>query len=247
MEYELVTRIKFYTNPPIEYPYNLTKFSQLKVHKLNPFFDYIVDSGVYELVKHGEYNLKKYKILKTFPRFSNVEFTIPDYPSDLLGDDEENILKTQQNIEYFLEHYSNVRLLPVIQSLTENYRSFEESFKHFRDNYPDIKRIGLGNLCMCKNLDYYKRVTAFIRRQKDYSYHIFGMWLTALPLFKYFEPNTITFDGMKWTRPSSYFQKEDRHSAKNKEERIYFFLEYLKRIKALANANLPKVTLDDFF
>ena len=55
---------RFYTSPPVDnYKNILWKFSVFQKKTIDFGKRYIIDSGVYELQKHGRYNLEKYKLL----------------------------------------------------------------------------------------------------------------------------------------------------------------------------------------
>jgi len=223
--------LKFYTNAPVEYQYELILFDNFKVENINLSHQYIIDSGVYNLKKHGEYNLSKYKKLNFEPIFANVDYVIPDYPSDLLGDNEENIEKTFNNIDFFFKRFKSHNLLPSIQFLTGNFNSFLKSFNRFIDLYPDIKRIAIGNMCMMRKMNFYERLERYLRpfMEQGYYFHIFGMNLRALNIFKNWK--SLSWDGMKWTRPCAITKKRGfNHSCRNKKERILYFTDYIKTI-----------------
>lgn len=183
--------IKFYTNPPIEYPYQLILFDDFIEDKINPSHEYILDSGVYKykdkIIETGDYpNLEKYKILDYITPFTNIEVVIPDYPCDFLGNNKKWIEKTFRNIDWFFKRFPQHQFLPTIQSYFGDFTSLVNSFERFIKDYPTIKRIAIGNLCIMRKMKIYKQMERYLRSymKKGYYFHIFGMNLGALKYFK---------------------------------------------------------------
>jgi hypothetical protein len=167
------------------------------------------------------------------------EVTVPDYVDDyssawgrkhcLWIDNYTNIDRTLDNVFYILSQDKSVPwLLPaqgyedVPQSILKAIEVYMESRLH--EKY----RIGLANLCTSKKASLIVKTIQLARELcNDCRYHVFGPSLTAIKksiALSYLQPGD-SWDSTAWTYP-----RGSGWSAKTADERIQYFLFYLRHI-----------------
>jgi hypothetical protein len=231
--------IKFYTLPPknIEWDYLLVNPKNYNELFKRKFKHAILDSGV--MIFHQNPNLKDYP--KNFINFWKHEakrlskifdnklwITIPDYPDDYYpGQFGDNVSKTIENIKEFIK-IDEVNWVPVIQGRYLNILSFIGSCERIKEIIGDYPRIAIGTVCKTNRIKFIEYCCRIARGFFPKSHiHAFGLTLRALPKVK----NYInSFDSLAYT-----FPRKKGHSCKNKEEKIKYFHEYIKRIEEIIN------------
>lgn len=216
--------MRFYTYPPIEYPFILRNIKQ---KPKSWFLHEIVDIGIYDLLKPPHQHSKS-KLEKWFKiSGQNTLKVVPDCP-DL--DNEYNIRTKIDNVEYskeLLEKYYNPSrfdLLPVIQGKYDNPGSFENYAKWFLKQYPIPRMIAIGTCCKASDSKAVKEIMYIARKLFPDSWiHAFGLKMNHYSLVS----DVIdSWDSMSWTFPRG----RGKASAKNKKERESYFVDYLQSI-----------------
>jgi len=245
------TSLRWYTFPPIPYPYILVNAIRPHVETILSYKNYvksiIIDSGV-EIFRdpsikdypsgHVMRIIKLYhKITKLFPHVE-VFATIPDYPDDYhpknlwLNENYTNIERTVDNIILYIEKFKINWLIP-IQGWNKNPESVSRSIKLLSEHgiINEYDYFAVANLCVEPNkrliFETVRNVRSLLPHKKI---HVFGLKLNAIPLVA----NYInSFDSMGWTRPVSTKLKKEygNYSCKNKEERIAFFIEWYNKLR----------------
>jgi hypothetical protein len=215
---------RFYTYPPIEcnHPWILRNIKQKPI----PCSHEIVDIGIYDLLKppfkHSREKLEKWELLET-----SGWKVVPDCP-DLRG--EFDIHGGKDNLKYSWEllvnHYNpyDDSHLPVIQSYYENLDSFKSYIHQFKDKFGTPEKIAIGSICKADNHDVGVKMLKLARREFPESWiHAFGL---RFQQFKRAYHLIDSFDSTSWTFP----RNSGRGSCRNKEERVQFFHDYMRRV-----------------
>mgnify|MGYP000076502174 CR=1 FL=1 len=240
---------KFYTLPPIPWPYVL-------VNANNPNLAYIrknwrqidsviIDSGV-EIFKDPR--VKDYpegwigRLVELYnairPWVKEVWVTVPDYPDDyhpksLWLDGKTNIERTIDNVIKALDAYPKVNWLIPIQGHNRDPISLLKSIKYLRELGITETReyFAVANLCVESKTELIVKSVGLVRQElPNKKLHVFGIKLNALKKISHL---IDSFDSFAWTRPV----KKPGHSAKTLEERRKYFYEWLDRLKEV----IPKV------
>jgi len=126
-------------------------------------------------------------------------------------------------LEYFNEH--DYTQLPVIQCYYNNPQSVKDYCHWFKREFPNYStKFGIGTLCRSNNKALTLEACHIVRKEFPKAWiHGFGLRLNYVP-----ELVSIinSFDSSAWTFPRG----RGRGSAKNKSQRLEFFLDYLVRI-----------------
>lgn len=228
--------LRFYTNPPIDYPYFLKNIHQ----KTKPSIHEIIDIGINDLLKpphtHTDKKLQKWHDIKLGTNGDNIGWKIvPDCPDIFKEFDIPIQLKKFDNVKYskelLIEYYDkdNDTHVPVIQGYYDDKQSFIDYLDWFLDNYPIPDKIAVGTMCKSADKLFVKRTLRHIRNKLPNTWiHAFGLRLYHLPnVYMYIN----SWDSMSWTFPRT----GGLPSAKNKKMRIDYFHKYLKTIPRLTN------------
>jgi hypothetical protein len=216
---------RFYTYPPVEcnHPWVLRNIKQKPI----PCTHEIVDIGIYDLLeppyRHSHEKLMKWEELET-----SGWKVVPDCP-DLRG--EFDIYGGRDNLQYswelLLEYYNPYDLthIPVLQSYYEDLNSFKGYIQRFKAKYGQPEKIAVGSICKADNHNKGVKMLKIARRKFPDSWiHAFGL---RFQQFKRAYHLIDSYDSTAWTFP----RESGRSSCKNKEERIQFFYDYIKRIE----------------
>lgn len=240
--------VKFYTLPPIPWRWVL-----INAHKPNLSYirrhwkhieSVIIDSGVeiFRDPKVKDYPdgwvdrlIGIYNAVRTYVK--DVMVTVPDYPDDyhpgsLWLNGKTNIERTVDNIVKVLDLHPDVNWLIPIQGHNRAPRSIALSIRYLeelgilksRDYY------AVANLCVEPKTSLIVKTVSLARNLlPDKKLHVFGVKLKALRLIGHL---IDSFDSFAWTRPV----KGPGHSAKTTQERLAYFMDWLKRLEEI----LPK-------
>ncbi len=139
------------------------------------------------------------------------------------------------NIDWFVKNYPQAPVIPSIQFRVIDFDLFKQPFNKPITKYPQSKRIGIGNLCKQRKIEFFRQLAKFLYKydQKGYSFHVFGMSITALPLLRKFED--LTFDSAKWDSRRRCINPDIETFSSTKVQRAVHFLRYLQRIYAALN------------
>ena len=173
----------------------------------------------------------------------NYMVTTPDYPDDYVStwkrshalwvDEYTNIDRTIENIVYVVDHYREIPWLPVAQGYWETPKSIAYSIEQLASLgvLDRFGRVALGNLCTTKNARMIAETIALARitlRELDRPniyVHVFGPGLSGIKkALNHLVPGS--WDSTAWTFPRG----PHLWSCKNSEERLMYFLFYLKHI-----------------
>ncbi len=173
----------------------------------------------------------------------NYMVTIPDYPDDYVStwkkshalwvDEYTNIDRTIENIVYVIDHYREIPWLPVAQGYWETPESIVYSIEQLISLgvLDRFRRIALGNLCTTKNAKMIAETIVLARRtlreldRPNTHVHVFGPGLSGVKkALNHLVPGS--WDSTAWTFPRG----AHLWSCKNSEERLMYFLFYLKHI-----------------
>lgn len=217
---------RFYSYPPIEcnHPWVLRNIKQKPI----PCTHEIVDIGIYDLLKtpedgHSDDKLKKWMELKT-----TGWKVVPDCP-DLEGEFKlevicDNVAYSKELLSEFYDP-NDFTHLPVIQSHYQDLTSFKQYINWFKTKYGIVDKIAIGSICKADNHDIGVKMLKIARREFPDSWiHAFGL---RFQQFKRAYHLIDSYDSTSWTFP----RDSGRSSCRNKEERIQFFYDYMKRIE----------------
>lgn len=223
--------LKFYTTPPIPYPYVMRPIHR----KVNfKFLHEIVDIGIYDLLKppyiHKEKKLLKWEALE--PKGWKI---VPDYPDirrehNISEFTMDNVEKSKEMIERFYDA-KNPTHVPVIQGYKDDPDSFVEYIDWFKTNHdlPESNAIAIGTICKAGRKKATVEVVTNIRNAfPDLHIHAFGLKLTHFDKVYHL---IDSWDSMAWTFPRG----RGRGSAKNKVEKIQYFYDYMEVADKLSN------------
>lgn len=217
---------RFYSYPPLEcgWPWVLRNIKQKPqrdaVHE-------IVDIGIYDLLKppyqHSQEKLDKWEALKT-----DGWKVVPDCP-DLQGEFQTEI--DFDNVGYSWEllttYYDpeDQSHLPVLQSHYQDIQSFKDYIRNFKKEYGVVDKVAIGSICKADDHDLAVGMLKIARREFPTAWiHAFGLRFQQLKRgYKYID----SFDSTSWTFPRT----SGRGSCRNKEERIQYFHDYIKRLE----------------
>jgi len=177
------------------------------------------------------------KLHKEFGFF--YEVTAPDYVDDysatwskphaLWIDNYTNIDRTLENVFYIIEQDKKIQWLLPAQGFEDVPESILKAIEVYRNHGLHKRyRIGLANLCTSKKASMIVETIRLAREFcNDCRYHVFGPSLTAVKkaiALGYLQPGD-SWDSTAWTYP-----RGSGWSAKTVDERIHYFLFYLKHI-----------------
>jgi hypothetical protein len=167
------------------------------------------------------------------------EVAVPDYIDDyssawgrkhcLWIDNATNIDRTLDNVFYILSQDKKIQWLLPAQGFGDVPGSILKAVEVYR-NHGLYKRyrIGLANLCTSKKASLIVETIRFAREFcRDCRYHVFGPSLTAIKkaiVLGYMQPGD-SWDSTAWT-----FPRGSGWSAKTLDERVHYFLFYLRHI-----------------
>jgi len=169
----------------------------------------------------------------------SFEITVPDYPDDyssawgrkhcLWIDNYTNVDRTLENVFYIIEQDKNVSWLLPAQGYEDVPQSVLKAIEvYVNHNLHKRYRIGLANLCTSKKASI---IVETIRLAREFCgecvYHIFGPSLTAI---KNAVKHGILQPGDSWDSAAWTFPRGNGWSAKTSEERVAYFLFYLRHI-----------------
>jgi len=239
-------RPKFYTLPPIPWPYVLINANRPKVEYVRKhrrdIKSVIIDSGV-EIFRDPSVKdyprgwftrlINLYGIVKSY--VDEVYVTVPDFPDDynprsLWIDGKTNIERTVDNIVYALDHYGFVNWLIPVQGHNRDPRSIERSVGLLEEAGVLQKKdyYAIANLCVEPRTDIIAKTVSIARGLlPNKKIHVFGIKLEAL---KYVGHLIDSFDSFAWTRPVTRRIIKKRHSYRTKEEAILFFEKWVRRL-----------------
>lgn len=193
----------------------------------------IVDIGIYDLLKpphqHSKDKLEKWIELRT-----KGWKVVPDCP-DLQGEfgrvvDFDNVVYSW---ELLGEYYDpdDPHHLPVLQSHYQDIQSFRDYIEQFKDVYGVVDKVAIGSIYKADDHDIGVGMLKIARREFPEAWiHAFGLRFQQLKRgFKYID----SFDSTSWTFPRT----SGRGSCRNKEERISYFFDYIRRLE-MVNVHL---------
>ncbi len=228
--------VMFYTYAPqIGYPWIMRNIKQ----KSKRWHHHeIVDIGVYELLKdpytYSDKTLDKWRELNKRIPYDSI-LVVPDYP-DIhkehgtdLGID--NIFRSK---ELMLEFYDpdNTQHLPVIQGEFNDPQTFLWYSRWFKKEFGVPGRIGVGTICKSSTKATQKEVLEIIKKEFPKTMiHAFGLSIRWLQELKHL---ISSFDTMAWTFP----REHGGHSAKNKKERLEYFIKYRELVHQKINGGV---------
>jgi hypothetical protein len=167
------------------------------------------------------------------------EVTVPDYVDDyssawgkkhcLWIDNYTNIDRTLDNVFYILSQDKSVPWLLPAQGYEDVPQSILKAIEVYMESRLHKKyRIGLANLCTSKKASLIVKTIQLARELcNDCRYHVFGPSLTAIKksiALSHLQPGD-SWDSTAWTYP-----RGSGWSAKTADERIQYFLFYLRHI-----------------
>jgi hypothetical protein len=167
------------------------------------------------------------------------EVTVPDYVDDysaawgrkhcLWIDNCTNIDRTLENVFYVIEQDKKIPWLLPAQGFEDVPESILKAVEVYKSrNLHKRYRIGLANLCTSKKASVIVETIGLAREFcKDCRYHVFGPSLTAIKkavVLGYMQPGD-SWDSTAWT-----FPRGSGWSAKTVDERVHYFLFYLRHI-----------------
>ncbi len=238
--------ILFFANAPVQYPYLVVTYKDVnKPKKLQKLFDReptisIVDLGVYTyLVKSKEHRYPDelvdgmLKLVDETP--SNVLVSSCDYPGlDFehgIMIDYDNVRLTLSNWRKFMKTKNNDKVIYTVQlSTNDDLNQAIDDIEQFPDETPS-NIIGVGSLCRAfrtnKQRKFVADVLDYVRSKYPSAWiHVWGAGITHVPtIIRY----ANSFDNSKWTRPVQT-KTLPNWGAKNQDERVLFFKEYLRVI-----------------
>ena len=188
----------------------------------------IVDSGVYQLKKYGEY-----RYINEYPLADLAEgwlWVIPDYPHDMLTNwnGNECVSRTRENLEKWA---SFPNALPTFQFPMFDFAAFKRDFAAFN------KQMAIGNLCRLfhdKNEKVLlRKILSFVSHNnpEKYRVHIFGCPTKGLRHLIRINPQfPISIDNTKWTKAFNRKLREIAFNANTNDVRVLFLREYLESI-----------------
>jgi hypothetical protein len=177
------------------------------------------------------------KLYKEFGFF--YEVTAPDYVDDysaawgrkhcLWIDNYTNIDRTLENVFYIIEQDKKIQWLLPAQGFEDVPESILKAIEvYVAHGLHRRYRIGLANLCTSKKASMIVETIRLAREFcKECRYHVFGPSLTAVKksiALGYLQPGD-SWDSTAWTYP-----RGSGWSAKTVDERIQYFLFYLRHI-----------------
>jgi len=253
MEGESKSVIRFFTLPPIPYEYIIINANnpQVGLSYIRKYRDtiknVIIDSGIeiFRNPKIFDYPPNHiYRIVylhnhicRLLPH-AEVLATIPDYCDDYnpkslwKSEKESNIERTIQNIIKYTKQFEYVNWLIPIQGWNKNPKSIIRAIEQLKDigTLDNYEYFGIGNLCIESNTQIIYETAKLARKLlPKKKLHFFGLKLRAIPfVFSYIN----SFDSLAWTRPINKSLMA-KWSCKTKEERIRYFVAWLKRLNTL--------------
>ncbi len=250
--------VKFYTLPPVPYPYILINANNPQtafVHKFREVVKSIIlDSGV-EIFRdpsvkdypkaHIERIVCLYKRIRRLFPHATVWATVPDYCDDYhprnlwINEEMTNIERTVANIIKCVETYGYVNWLIPIQGWNKQPQSINRCIKQLHEHgiIQEFQYFAIANLCVEPDIKVISETIKIARSaMPDKKLHVFGLKLSAVPLVRTY---IDSFDSMAWTRPVNSSLNAN-WSCKTTEERIRFFNAWLNRLNHL----MAQKTLD---
>jgi queuine/archaeosine tRNA-ribosyltransferase len=174
-----------------------------------------------------------------------VWVTVPDYPDDYhpkslwISENYTNIERTLDNVLYYTVKYPNINWLIPIQGHNKKPESVIKSITLYEEHgiLDKYDYYGIANLCVEPDTEIiYQTVKLAKEKLPGKKLHVFGL---KLPAVRRIHHLIHSFDSVAWTRPVNdrVVNYGKRYSAKNKEQRIRFFEEWLRRLEAITRKN----------
>ncbi len=218
-------KIRYYTYPPVQYPYILRNVKQKPLPQTK---HEIVDIGVYELLKEP-YDYSPETLQSFVDCQPNGWKVVPDYPDIFkehsMESDIDNVVMSKALMKKYYDVHDPCHM-PVIQGYFNDPHSFVDYSEWFKSKFLDAPEvIGVGTVCKLSEKETMLRTLYYARREfPDAWIHAFGLSIKYLDLLR----GTInSFDSTAFTFPRT----SGRPSAKNKQMRIDYFYEYLALVK----------------
>jgi len=248
--------VKLFTTPPEPYPYVLINVRRPSFAYLKYAEEVLIDSGVEifrdPLVKDYPKGWER-RVVKTYLKAraivgrKPVYVTVPDYPDDYhprslwLSEELTNIERTVENVLRYTEKYSWIPWLIPVQGWHKKPESVLRSIRLYREYgiIDEFDYFAVGNLCVEPDVAIIYKTVDIVRRElPGKRIHVFGLKLAAL---RKVHRLIDSFDSTAWTRPVSR-KLGANWSCKNKEERVRFFREWLRRYYSIVGSG----TLDAY-
>lgn len=223
---------RFYSYPPAEcqWPFILRRLGW----KPLPCEHEILDVGILDL-KEPPHRYSEEK-LKTWKQEETGGWKVVPDCFDLPGEfgihvDFDTMDYSFQLLERFYCDDDRDYLMPVIQGRSGDYQSFKDYVRRIKKQYePGIIGVS-GSLCRSKDTNLVRGVLKMVQRELP------GVWVHAFALrFSHLRGvNGLidSFDSTNWTFPRT----SGRGSCRNKEERIQYFYDYIRRLE-MVNVHL---------
>lgn len=216
--------LKFYTYPPVEYPYVMRNIHQkplkFTVHE-------IVDCGINDLLKppfrHSKEKIRKWFELKTTGW--KVVPDIPDIDREFkLKSGKDNVEESKELLEYLYDPCDPAHM-PVVQGYYHDPGSFKKYGEWLIKIFGMPDKIGIGTMCKAGDKAKVQETVSVLRLLFPEAHiHAFGLRLQHLNAI---DTLIDSWDSMSWTFPRG----RGKASCKNKIERIQYFHDYLVAAK----------------
>jgi len=249
--------VRFFTTPPRPYPYILINARNPDFSFLHSALEVIIDSGI-EMFRNP--NVKDYpkdwekRLVNLYYRVKTqtkgmVWLVVPDYPDDYhprnlwISESYTNIERTLDNVLYYTAKYPSINWLIPIQGHNKKPDSVIRSIMLYKEHgiLDRYDYFAVANLCVEPDTEIIHQTVKIAKNKLlDKKLHVFGLKLSALRKIYHM---IDSFDSTAWTRPvnNRVVNYGKRYSAKNKQERVRFFEEWLRRFEAITktmNSNI---------
>jgi hypothetical protein len=231
--------MRFYTYYP--YPHRTHDFLLRKLdQKEYPHKHQIVDCGIYDLLKTGEYEESKILTWKKLTFKDDSWKTVPDYP-DLnknvknkffQGD---NIILSQEMARTLFDPNNSSHLLS-IQGHYQVLNSFKRYCKWIKKEFGILDKLGIGTIGKLSTKEVCMKVMQMVRVEFPQAWiHVFGLRYDYI-----YEASRFvnSYDSTSWTFPR-------KSRGKNIQEKLVFFDDWMKytpkdRVKTKSILDLVK-------